>query len=124
MGRAATAEGTMSRRDCFDKDEPVITQFATSFESSRGGGWAAGHSLDRRAGSGRSQRCTLRCDGDRLSEPAGWGALVTMPPESIEVGRCYLTRNDQVVRVMNVLSDGYVVYAFRSSAVAKARGWT
>ncbi len=47
-----------------------------------------------------------------------------MPPESIEVGRCYLTRNDQVVRVMNVLSDGYVVYAFRSSAVAKARGWT
>jgi hypothetical protein len=49
---------------------------------------------------------------------------MTVPPESIEVGKCYLTRNDQVVRVMKLLSDGHVIYAFRSSAVAEAFGWT
>ncbi len=49
---------------------------------------------------------------------------MTMPPESIEVGKCYLTRNDQIVRVEKLLLDGYVIYAFRSSAVAKAFGWT
>ncbi len=49
---------------------------------------------------------------------------MSVPLESIEAGKCYLTRNDQVVRVMNLLSNGYVVYAFRSSAVAKALGWT
>ena len=47
-----------------------------------------------------------------------------VPPESIQVDRCYLTRNDQVARVTKILPNGYVLYAFRSSAVAKAFGWT
>ncbi len=49
---------------------------------------------------------------------------MTVHRTSIEVGKCYLTRNDQVVRVMNLLSDGHVVYAFRNASVARASGWT
>lgn len=49
---------------------------------------------------------------------------MTIAPESIRVGKCYVTRNDQVVRVTGLLPDGYVLYAFRSGAVAGALGWT
>ncbi len=49
---------------------------------------------------------------------------MALPLENIEVGKCYLTRNAQVARVMSLLSDGYVVYAFRNSAAARAAGWT
>ena len=49
---------------------------------------------------------------------------MSIPPGSIQAGKCYLTRNDQVVRVEKLLLDGSVIYAFRSSSVAKVFGWT
>jgi hypothetical protein len=49
---------------------------------------------------------------------------MSIPPESIIVGRCYLTRSDQVVRIIRLQRGGYVAYVFRSSAVVKAFGWT
>lgn len=49
---------------------------------------------------------------------------MTVPPESIEIGKCYLTRNGQVARVVNVLSTGRVVYAFRKSTDVDAHVWT
>jgi hypothetical protein len=49
---------------------------------------------------------------------------MSVPPESLELGKCYLTRNDQVIRLMKLLSDGQAVYAFRSSTVARMFGWT
>ena len=45
-------------------------------------------------------------------------------PESIDVGRCYLTRNGLVAQVVNVLSIGRVVYTFRKSTEADAHVWT
>ncbi len=48
---------------------------------------------------------------------------MSIPPESIQVGQCYLTRNGQVARVVTLLPDGRTRYQFRSSAVARAFGW-
>lgn len=50
--------------------------------------------------------------------------LVSLPPESIQSGQCYLTTNGQVARVMSLSAEGRVNYEFGSAAVAKAFGWT
>ena len=49
---------------------------------------------------------------------------MTMLPNTIQVGKCYITRNDQVARVVNLLSSGHVIYAFRSSMAASTCRWT
>jgi hypothetical protein len=48
---------------------------------------------------------------------------VSVPPESIQVGQCYLSVTGQVRRVMRVLPDGRVQYEARGGAVARAFNW-
>ena len=49
---------------------------------------------------------------------------MTIPPESIQSGQCYLTTNSQVARVLRLSAEGRVNYEFRDSRVVKALGWT
>ena len=53
---------------------------------------------------------------------------MTIPPESIEVGRCYLThteRHIRVLRVIAVLPDGRVQYEFQTRTRVKPTSkWT
>ncbi len=44
-------------------------------------------------------------------------------PESIQIGRCYLTATDYVRRVVQVMPDGRVVFEVRASHVANTRAW-
>ncbi len=47
---------------------------------------------------------------------------MSLPPESIEVGKCYLTNNHKVWRVLRVMPDGRVQYEQRP-ANSVARSW-
>ncbi len=46
-----------------------------------------------------------------------------IPPESIEVGRCYLGDNGQVRRVVRLWPDGRVQYETRSRLLRNAKTW-
>ncbi len=46
-----------------------------------------------------------------------------VPPESIEVGKCYLTNDGRVRRVAKFLPDGRVRYVYRSFPADKRRTW-
>ncbi len=46
---------------------------------------------------------------------------MTIPPESIEAGKCYLMETGHIRRVMRILPDGRVQYEIRSAANSKAR---
>ena len=48
---------------------------------------------------------------------------MSIPPESIQVGQCYLTLSGQVRRVMRLLPDGRAQYEARGGAVARAFNW-
>jgi hypothetical protein len=48
---------------------------------------------------------------------------VAVPPESIQVGRCYLTDAARVQRVLEISSDGKVIYAYRSTR-SRHKAWT
>ena len=50
------------------------------------------------------------------------GQAVSIPPESIEPGKCYLTGEGQVHRVRRPLPDGRVKYEYRRAV--EAHGWT
>ena len=45
-----------------------------------------------------------------------------LPPESIEVGRCYLMESGQVRRVLRIMPDGRFQYEHRMGHAA-ARSW-
>lgn len=47
---------------------------------------------------------------------------MTVPPESIEAGKCYLMETGQVRRVVRLMSDGRVQYEFKGPASPRA-GW-
>ncbi len=49
---------------------------------------------------------------------------MSVPPESIEVGKCYLAAKGQVRRVLHTLPHGQVHYEARRAAVLQAFGWT
>ncbi len=46
-----------------------------------------------------------------------------LPPESIQIGKCYLTHSGEVRRVLRLLPEDRVHYEFREAAVARAFGW-
>ena len=46
-----------------------------------------------------------------------------VPPESIEIGRCYLTETGQVRRVVRFMGDGRVQYEERSAHILQ-KTWT
>ncbi len=48
---------------------------------------------------------------------------VTIPPESIAVGKCYLTGEGRVRRVLEILPDGRIRYRYRSFLGATSRTW-
>jgi hypothetical protein len=48
---------------------------------------------------------------------------MSIPPESIRTGKCYLTTNGQVARVLKLEADG-VYYEFRSGVLAMPSMWT
>jgi hypothetical protein len=48
---------------------------------------------------------------------------MSVSPESIKVGQCYLTLSGQVRRVVRLLPDGRVQYETRGGAVARAFNW-
>ncbi len=48
---------------------------------------------------------------------------MTVPPESIEVGKCYLTRSGEIRRVLLILPHGPVHYEARRAAILQAFGW-
>jgi hypothetical protein len=48
---------------------------------------------------------------------------LSVPPESIEVGRCYLSDDGRVRRVRKFLPDGRVRYTYRSFLAAQASPW-
>ncbi len=48
---------------------------------------------------------------------------MAIPPESIEVGRYYLSTDGRVRRVVKFLPDGRVRYAYRSVSLDERRGW-
>jgi hypothetical protein len=49
---------------------------------------------------------------------------VSLAPESIQSGQCYLTTNGQVARVLRLSAEERVSYEFRDGTVARAFGWT
>lgn len=49
--------------------------------------------------------------------------MMPVSPESIAIGKCYLTSNGQVARVLKLSPEGDVHYEFRSGAVVRAFGW-
>ena len=48
---------------------------------------------------------------------------MTVPPKSLEVGKCYLTLSGEVRRVLRILPEGQVHYEARQAAVLTAFGW-
>jgi hypothetical protein len=48
---------------------------------------------------------------------------VSIPPEAIQVVRCYLTRDRRVRRVIEIQTDGEVRYKYRSFPAAQRRTW-
>ena len=48
---------------------------------------------------------------------------MTIPPESVEVGQCYLGDNGQVRRVVHLWPDGRVQYETRSRHRRDAKVW-
>ena len=48
---------------------------------------------------------------------------MTVPPESVEVGRCYLGDNGQVRRVVRLWPDSRVQYETRARYLSNARTW-
>ncbi len=48
---------------------------------------------------------------------------MTIPPESVEVGRCYLGDSGQVRRVVRLWPDGRVQYETRSRYQRNAKTW-
>ncbi len=48
---------------------------------------------------------------------------MTIPPESIEVGKCYLMETGHVRRVVRVMPDGRIQFEQRSGAVGRGYGW-
>ncbi len=53
----------------------------------------------------------------------GPGEAVSIPPESIEVGRCYLTKTGRVRRVLCLMPDGRVQYEQRRGPVREGHAW-
>ena len=48
---------------------------------------------------------------------------MTIPPESIEVGKCYLGDNGKVWRVVRLWPDSRVQFEFRARSRGEARVW-
>ncbi len=48
---------------------------------------------------------------------------MTIPPESIEVGKCYLTTTGQVRRVIRIMPNGRVQYEHRLGHAILKRQW-
>ncbi len=48
---------------------------------------------------------------------------MTIPPESIEVGKCYLVERDGVRRVLKIWPDGRVQYETRSGPLGHTKTW-
>ncbi len=48
---------------------------------------------------------------------------MTIPPESIEVGKCYLGNNGKVWRVVRLWPDSRVQFEFRARSRGEARVW-
>ncbi len=49
---------------------------------------------------------------------------MSISPESIGVGKCYLTRSGEIRRVLHILPHGQVRYEARRAAVLQSFGWT
>ncbi len=47
---------------------------------------------------------------------------MSLPPVSIEVGKCYLTGSGRVWRIVQIMPDGRIVYEWRSPR-AGAKKW-
>ncbi len=47
---------------------------------------------------------------------------MSLPPESIELGKCYLTNTGRVWRIIRVMPDGRILYEQRSRRVP-AKTW-
>ncbi len=48
---------------------------------------------------------------------------MSIPPESIQVGKCYLTNTGQVRRVIRIMPNGRVQYEHRSGHAILKRQW-
>ncbi len=48
---------------------------------------------------------------------------MSLAPEAIEVGKCYLTGDGRVRRVTDILPGGEVRYRYRSFPAARRRVW-
>ena len=48
---------------------------------------------------------------------------MSVAPESIEVGRCYLGDNGRVWRVVRLWPDSRVQFEFRARSLSKAKTW-
>ena len=48
---------------------------------------------------------------------------MAVPPQSIKVGRCYLTDATRVQRVLEITPDGKVIHAHRSTR-SEYKAWT
>ncbi len=48
---------------------------------------------------------------------------MTIPPESIQVGKCYLGDNGKVWRVVRIWPDGRVQFEFRARTQGNAKLW-
>ncbi len=49
---------------------------------------------------------------------------MSIPPEKIEIGKCYLTWDGRVVQVFQLLSHGAVSYRFRKAHAEPPIRWT
>ena len=48
---------------------------------------------------------------------------MSVPPESIKIGRCYLMSTGHIRRIVQVMPDGRVVYEARPGHVPSTRAW-
>ena len=48
---------------------------------------------------------------------------MVVPPESIVIGKCYLTRDGRLRRVTEIRPDGEVRYRYRPFPAARRRTW-
>jgi hypothetical protein len=48
---------------------------------------------------------------------------MSIAPESLKVGECYLTHNGSVRRILRLLPEGRVHYELRPAEIALASGW-
>ncbi len=48
---------------------------------------------------------------------------MTIPPYSLEVGRCYLSLSGYVRRITQLMPDGRVLFEARQGHVADAKAW-